>query len=714
MSPRRAVPALALSSALALAAGSAATAGPAPATAVPGPSDYLPSRIISGPSYPALSAWGIAHNPVTNEILVGDYLTSQVRRFTREGVYLGDLVNPGDTISGVASGLAVDPRDGAIYLALTGQGRVFDVAKYDKSGNFLYGLDIPLETTWLTVDKNGFLWVPSAFRGGRVTRYRVDDATRTATAVVTIAKKGSGPGRFGMLTGIAVDAANNAYIVDTGHKVVHVYSPKGVWKFDFGTGVLSSDIRGIAIDPATGNVFVAQSGLGTIEVFDKTGKHLRTFAGPGTGPGQFGDGARQIATTPDGQLYAADYGLQRVLKFTTAGEFVQAFPEPPQPMDKGGLAQARGLAVDPTDGSLVTVDAWGQRMLRFGADGTLLDAQGRRGSTAPDGMNYPKGITVDTSGTVWVANYEGAPFLVGYSPALDSLVKVIKTPRFINDVEYSADGYLYAVERHPGALRVYDRSTGKQVRSWTSTVGWLRGVAVDAASRNVWLTSDTKNEMYVLSPSGTIIKTIPLTGLGWGIAIRRDYVYVANTTAHTVQVFDKRTYASLGTIGTKGAGFGQVNTPSGVALDSKDNLYVMDMLNGRVDVFAPNPAPSAETVPPAMSVFSGTGVVDGQVRVGGYVSDASGIATIGVRVQDTQTGKYFNGLLSTWVSAPYANAGIYWGSDSASTWRYTLPATIPGHTYAVSAYAVDRRGNTSTTVTKTVEVPLTGIRSGRR
>lgn len=322
-------------------------------------------------------------------------------------------------------------------------------------------------------------------------------------------------------------------------------------------------------------------------------------------------------------------------------------------------------------------------------------------------MNYPKGVTVDTRGTTWVANYEGAPYLVGYSADFDSVVRVIKTPRFINDVEYNADGYLYAVERHPGALRVYDPATGKQVRSWTSTVGWLRGVAVDAESHNVWLTSDTKNEMYVLSPSGTIIKTIPLTGLGWGIAIRRDSVYVANTTANTVQVFDKKTYAARGTIATKGARFGQVNTPSGVALDSSDNLYVMDMMNGRVDVFAPTAPPAAESVPPSMSVFSGSGVVDGQVRVGGYVSDASGIATIGVQVQDTVTGKYFNGLLGTWVAAPYVNAGIYWGSDSASAWRYTLPATLPGREYAVAAVATDRRGNTSATVAKTVVVPLT-------
>ena len=37
-------------------------------------------RIIGAPSRPGVAAWGITYNPVTDEILVGDYVSDQVRR----------------------------------------------------------------------------------------------------------------------------------------------------------------------------------------------------------------------------------------------------------------------------------------------------------------------------------------------------------------------------------------------------------------------------------------------------------------------------------------------------------------------------------------------------------------------------------------------------------------------------------------------------------
>jgi len=157
-------------------------AGPAPAgAAAAGPvASYVPERIIAAPSFPGVAAWGLAYNPVSDELIVGDYVSRQVRRYTRGGVYLGDLRNAGKTIGGVASALGVDPRDGAIYVAVTGEGRTsLDVRKYDKDGNFLFDLDMPGAATWLTVDHDGNLWVPEGFSGSVVRKFTVDDATKS-------------------------------------------------------------------------------------------------------------------------------------------------------------------------------------------------------------------------------------------------------------------------------------------------------------------------------------------------------------------------------------------------------------------------------------------------------------------------------------------------------------------------------------------------------
>ena len=675
------------------------------ARAVPaGPGTYVPQRIIGGPSSPALSAWGIVHNPVTNEILVGDYLTSQVRRMTRDGRYLGDLQNPGSRIGGVASALGVDPRDGSIYLAVTGEGRTSDdVRKYDKFGNYLFGLDMPTSTTWLTVDKDGYLWVPSAYKGARLTRYRVDNATKSATAVLTISKPGTGPGQFGSLTGIGTDNADHVYVADVGNKVVHAYTPTGAWRFDLGKGLFPGDIRGVTVDNSTGNIYVANSAIGTIEVFSKTGTRIKTFGGIGTGNGQFIDGARQLTMTADGNLYAADYGGQRVQRFTAGGSFAAFFPDPPMPMDRSGIAQSRALDIDPVTGDIVMADAWGQRVLRYGPDGTLLDSHGRRGSTTPDGMNYPKGVAIDPgTRNVWVANFEGAPDLVGYTKDFGSVVRRIVTPRFINDLEWSG-GLLYARERRPGALHVYNPATGGEVRTWVSTKGLIRGVGVDAATKNVWITSDTKPEVYVLSPAGAIIRTVPITGLGWDVAIRGDYAYVASTTGNTVQIFDRRTYALVGTVGGTGSKFGQLNQPSGLAFNSAGSLYVVETAGSRVQQFSVAAPPPAEAVKPTTTIAAT--VVGGQLTVTGRASDGSGIAGVGVRVRDLTTNRYFHATLGTWVTTATLNAGIVWGPITATDWRYVVPGTLPGRSYRVDAVATDRRGNASATMTTTLSVP---------
>lgn len=678
-----------------------ALAAPVPA----GPGTYVPQRIYGGPSQPALAAWGIAYNRVSNELLVGDYLSSQIRRMSLDGRILGDLQNPGNRISGVASALGVDPRDGAIYLAVTGEGRTSaDVRKYDKTGRYLYGLDMPTSTTWLTVDSAGYLWVPSAYKGARLTRYRVDDATQRATAVLTLAKAGTGPGQFGSLTGLGTDAANNVYVADVGNKVVHAYSASGAWRFDMGKGLFKGDIRGVAVDPASGQIHVANSAAGTIEVFSPTGSRIRSYASLGTGNGQFVDGARQLTFSASGQMYAADYGGQRVQRFTAAGAFVAAYPSPALPMDRAGIAQARALDVDPVTGDVVVADAWGQRVLRYAPDGTLLDSHGRRGSTTPDGMNYPKGVAIDPSTrNVWIANFEGAPDLVGFDKGFDTVVRRIVTPRFINDLEWS-NGLLYALERRPGALHVYNPATGAEVRRWVSTKGLIRGVGVDAGSGNVWITSDTKPEVYVVAPSGAIVRTVTLGGLGWDVAIRGDYAYVADTTGNKISIFHRTTYAAAGTIGAAGSRFGQLKMPSGIAFDRAGDLFTVETGNGRVQQFSTRQGPGAESTRPGVAL-TGPGLGAGQVTATGTAHDASGVATVSVRVKDVATGRYWNGALGTWTSTGTWNAAILWGPNAASTWRYTVTSTLPQRSYKVEAQATDRRGNPSTIASQTVTVP---------
>lgn len=102
-------------------------------------------RSIGGMGRPGVFSWGVQWNPVTNEILVADYLHFKVRRYDLNGNHLGDFWR--DNAFGQPYTIGVDPTDGDIYVAeLKDNPLRTGIAKYDKNGNFLYATQGVLST----------------------------------------------------------------------------------------------------------------------------------------------------------------------------------------------------------------------------------------------------------------------------------------------------------------------------------------------------------------------------------------------------------------------------------------------------------------------------------------------------------------------------------------------------------------------------------------
>lgn len=659
-------------------------------------------RVFSGPSRPGIAAWGLAYNPVTDEFAVGDYVSNQIRRYSRDGELLGEFANPKGNTEGVASAVAVDPRDGSAYVAVTGDGRTSrDVRKYNAAGQFLYDFDLPGSITWLTVDDQGYLWAPSAFGGTAVGKWVVNDATRSASRVLEIRSSGSGPGQFKRLTGIAVDGLGRPYVADPGNKRVHAFAADGSWRFDLGTdGLFPGDIRGVVVDQSAGVLYVANSQAGTIEVFDLDGSHLNTFSGLGAEDGKFIDGARQLTLTPDGHLWAADYGSRRVLEFAPTGAYLSKFPDPAQRPAPNGLTSPRGIAWDPTTGDIFTADPWAQRVQRFDDEGGLLRAFGQRGTFPPEGMNYPRSVGVDpATGNIWIVNYEGRPFTSVYDNDF-TFLRTVATPRFPMDIEF-VDGEAYMLVRRPGSVRVYDAATGEFKRECCSGLGRLRGIAVDPTNGDLWLTSDQTNDVYVLNSDGSRIATLKVDKRGWGVDIVGDIVYVADAGGNKVIAFDRVTRVRLGEFGGAGSAPGQMRGPSGITHDAQGRLYVVEERGSRVQRFTWDPLPPAETVDPqvAVSAYSSTTPIE----VTGTASDASGVAIVEVAVQDQATGNYWNATATTWGSWTW-NQAVLSGPLADAEWSFTLVPALPDRTYTVRYRARDVHGNISATRATTVSV----------
>lgn len=79
-----------------------------------------------------------------------------------------------------------------------------------------------------------------------------------------------------------------------------------------------SDLRSIQVD-TEGNIFALDSKEGKIKVFDKDGKHLRTFGKKGPGPGEWQVPSR-MHLTPDGRLVILDTGNNRIAFYSPQGE----------------------------------------------------------------------------------------------------------------------------------------------------------------------------------------------------------------------------------------------------------------------------------------------------------------------------------------------------------------------------------------------------------
>lgn len=68
---------------------------------------------------------------------------------------------------------------------------------------------------------------------------------------------------------------------------------------------------------------------------------------------------------------------------------------------------------------------------------------------------------------------------------------------------------------------------------------------------------------------------------------RRDRLYIGDSAAHRVWIFSGEG-KPVGVIGQRGAGNGEFNFPTRVAVDRNGNLFVTDTLNFRVQVFDPD------------------------------------------------------------------------------------------------------------------------------
>ncbi|MFE2970402.1 RICIN domain-containing protein [Streptomyces sp. NPDC059340] len=239
--------------------------------------------------------------------------------------------------------------------------------------------------------------------------------------------------------GIAVDSTGTLYFSDHVNHRVRKITTDGKISTVAGTGVAGSQgdngpavsaqlnyPREVAVDSA-GAVYIADTNNHRIRKITADGK-ISTIAGTGTA-GFSGDGGPAtaarlhtplgVAVDSTGTLYFSDHVNHRVRKITTDGKIstVAGTGVAGSQGDNGPAVSAQlngpyAVAVDGT-GDLYIADAANHRVRKVTADGkiTTVAGTGTAGFGGDDGpaasakLNFPLAVVVDTTGTLYISDY---------------------------------------------------------------------------------------------------------------------------------------------------------------------------------------------------------------------------------------------------------------------------------------------------------------------
>ncbi len=156
---------------------------------------------------------------------------------------------------------------------------------------------------------------------------------------------------------------------------------------------------GVARDPLSGRLFVADTAAHDIKVFDASGALQRLIGRRGEGDGEF-NFPTHLAFV-QGELYVTDTLNNRVQVFDAEGERVSR-KLGARGLTLGSLVRPKGVAVD-SEANVYVVESYYDSLLVFSGRGEFLLPIGGTG-TATGRFYLPAGVWVDAKNRVFVAD----------------------------------------------------------------------------------------------------------------------------------------------------------------------------------------------------------------------------------------------------------------------------------------------------------------------
>jgi sugar lactone lactonase YvrE len=275
----------------------------------------------------------------------------------------------------------------------------------NSSFNSLQGITIDSRGTLYVADTNNHL-IRRITPAGVVTTFVGSGIDGTTDGTGTNA-------RFSYPVGITIDSGSTLYVAQIGR--IRTISSTGV------VTTLTTDVSypsGIVFD-AYLNLYIVDSTAQRIFLLQRGGV-LTTFAGSGTRGFSNGTGTNATFNNPsgiaidfDGNLYVADTGNHCIRKITSSG-VVTTLAGNIQGYSDGTGINSRflipyGITSD-SSGMLYVVDSGNNRIRKITPEGVVTTVAGNETALFANGtgtaasFNTPQGITMDSSGVLYVAD----------------------------------------------------------------------------------------------------------------------------------------------------------------------------------------------------------------------------------------------------------------------------------------------------------------------
>lgn len=219
-------------------------------------------------------------------------------------------------------------------------------------------------------------------------------------------RRGISRGRLQKPRAMAIDAADNLYIVDMTARI-QVFDRNGNFQRQWQTPASKNGRpTGLSFDKE-GHLAVADTHYYRVLFYSIDGVLLedRTLGGTfGHGPGEFGL-VTDVVQDSQGNYYVAEYGeYDRIQKFSPDGAFLLQWGG--HGNEIGQFVRPQNLAIDEND-QVWVADACNHRIQVFDATGDevrLVRCWGREGSELGD-LRYPYDLVLDGRGHVYICEY---------------------------------------------------------------------------------------------------------------------------------------------------------------------------------------------------------------------------------------------------------------------------------------------------------------------